>query len=321
MTASTEERLWPQPLQAVEGPYPELKLRGVLAGMGTHAPSAVSLMEEGLLSPDMMTQFTLYLLARQPRKKREREGTKGQGTKKKGAPGVAGRIWAREQVTYHRPVKQDEAFVIEGESTGRYVKKHRRYATTGSRTRDAEGRRVASNITTGLLSYRPDPSLADAVEGIPLEEMDKLGPDHEAAKNNPHLDRLAEVELGETLGGSPMIMSLEMMAARDTDNPDNPIHSDPALAKAAGLAKPIAGGSHVQAFALEVLMARFGPEVLLHGAHVDTRWKAPTESDVSITPSAVITAVSPELITAEIEVRLTEGPVAIVGRVHIPRPR
>ena len=150
--------------------------------------------------------------------------------------------------------------------------------------------------------------------------MDVVGADREAAKENPHRDRLATARVGEVLGGVPMIMSLEMMAARDTDNPDNPIHSDPELARAAGLAKPIAGGSHVQAFALELLMARFGPQVLLHGAHVDTSWKAPTESDTSITPSAVITSVDAHAVKADLEVRLTEGPVAMVGRVTIPRP-
>ena len=319
MSESERTHSWPQPLEAIAGPFPERKLAGVLGGMGSHAPSSRALMETGLLTPDMMTQLTLYLLARQPRKKRDPDSDKR--AMKKGAPGVAGRVWAREQVTYHRPIGLTEPFLIEGESTGRYIKKHRRYATTASRTQDSEGHRVATNITTGLLSYRPDPTLSDAVEGIPLEEMEALGPDFEAAKRNPHLDRLAEARIGETLGGEPMIMSLEMMAARDTDNPDNPIHSDPELARAAGLAKPIAGGSHVQAFALELLMARFGPQVLLHGAHVDTRWKAPTEADISITPTAVITDLSPELVSADIEVRILDGPTAMVGRVMIPRVR
>ena len=103
-------------------------------------------------------------------------------------------------------------------------------------------------------------------------------------------------------------------------NGPDPIHSDPEAARAAGLGKPIAGGSHVQIFALEQLMTRFGPEVLLHGAFVDTRWKAPTEADVTMIPRATLTAVAADRVEAEIEVRLESGAVAMVGRVVIPRP-
>ena len=322
--------IWPQPLQPVSGPYPENKLRGVAEGMGDAAPATLALIETGLLSPDMMTQFTLYLLARQPRSPRKSktaasntsETIDASDTSKaaKGAPGVAGRIWAREQVTYHCPVASAEPFVIEGASTGRHVRKGRRYATTACATVDREGRRIGTNLTTGLLAYRVDEGLADSVEGQPLEDTETPRPDWDTAPNNPHLDALAAAEVGEVLGGHPLVMSLAMMAARDTDDPDNPIHSDPKVARAAGLAKPIAGGSHVQAFALELLMARFGPQVLLHGTHVDTRWKAPTEADVSITPRAEITAVEKDRVEATIEVRLTRGPVAMAGRLVIPRP-
>ena len=77
-----------------------------------------------------MTQFTLFLVARQPRMPRP-EGA----PKKKGAPGVAGKVWARERVTYHRPLAVDDAFSIEGsgyrDGTSASIG---RYATTVSTT-------------------------------------------------------------------------------------------------------------------------------------------------------------------------------------------
>ena len=122
------------------------------------------------------------------------------------------------------------------------------------------------------------------------------------------------------LGDTPLVVALSMMAARDTKDPNNPIHSDPEAAKAAGLAKPIAGGDHVKSFALELIMARFGPEVLLHGASFDTRWKAPTEADASITPRAIVTTVARDRVELRYEVQLTDGPMAMAGSVVIPRP-
>lgn len=156
--AGRAEGGWPRRLSPVGGPYPVEKIAGVVAGMGEAAPTTVGLLRRGRLSPDLMTQLTLYLLARQPRPPRDPAAAGGAG--RMGAPGVAGKVWARERVTYHRPIEVDDAFTIEGRSTGTHVRKQRRYATTTSTTLDASGRRVASNVTTGLLSYRPDPSLA-----------------------------------------------------------------------------------------------------------------------------------------------------------------
>lgn len=306
---------WPRLLEPVRGPFPELKIAGVIEGTGGYAPTFRALLEAGTLSPDMMTQLTLFLVARQPRRPRP-EGAAAA----KGAPGVAGKVWARERVTYHRPIAIDDAFTIEGGDTGRHVRRHRRYGTTVATTHDASGRLAASNVTTGLLSYKPDPSLEDGVEGESPDAMTVQGPDWKTAAENPHLASLATAEVGEVLGDAPMTMSLAMMAARDTDNPDNPIHSDPELARKAGLRKPIAGGSHVHMFALEAIAARFGSASLLWGAHVDTRWKAPVECDVEMTPRATITAVEPDRVALEFDVRLADDRVACAGTVTIPRP-
>ena len=85
-----------------------------------------------------------------------------------------------------------------------------------------------------------------------------------------------------------MLVGLSLMAARDTDKPDNPIHSDPELARKAGLSKPIAGGSHVLAFALEVIMAEAGRYALLYGANFDIRWKTPVYAEATIYPTVKV---------------------------------
>jgi acyl dehydratase len=287
--------------------------------MGQHGAATVALIRSGNLPPDLMTGLTLFLIARQTRPPSRESGNES-NQKRKGAPGVSGRVWVRERVTYHRPIAVGDPFVVEGASTGRHIRKGRRYATTESSTHDSAGNLVATNLTTGLLAYRADENLEDSVEGLPLDEMTTPEPDWRVAGNNPHLAALEKVEVGEILGGDSFDISLAMMAARDTDNPDNPIHSDPEAARAAGLRKPIAGGNHVQAFAFEPLMDRWGPEVLLHGACVDTRWKAPTESDVAVTPRAEVIAVRPDRIEVALEVRITDGPIAMVASVVIPRP-
>ena len=309
------ESIWPRTLERVTGPHPEAKIQGVAGSMGDQGPTIGKLMADGFLSPELMTGLTLFLLSGQPRKPRP-EGA----PKKKGAPGVSGRIWAREQQTIRRPLRIGEAFVVDGSSSGQHVRNGRRYGTTESTTVDAAGRPAAINATTGLLSYRPDPNLSDGFEGVDLATRPLPLPDFEAAANNPHLDALATAEVGEVLGGESMVVTLAMMAARDTSNPNNPIHSDPEAAKAAGLAKPIAGGDHVLSFALELVMARFGEQVLLHGASLDTRWKAPTECEAGIVPRAVVMAVEADRVAIDYEVQLEAGPMAMKGSLVIPRP-
>jgi acyl dehydratase len=313
--------LWPRPLSTVTGPYRAQKIEGAALGMGEFGPASVSLFHSGLLPPDMMTGLTLFLIARQPRPKSAVATTKsGKTSGKTGAPGVSGGIWVREQAVFHRPIASDDAFTVRGGQIGRHVRKGRRYANTESTTHDSRDQLTSENRTTGLISYRVDESLEDAVEGQSFDGMKPLAPDWTTAAENPHLDSLAEAHVGDKLGGPSLVVTLAMMAARDTDNPDNPIHSDPDSARAAGLKTPIAGGSHVQSFALELLMARFGPQVLLHGAYIDCRWKMPTEAGDAITPRAEVVDVQPDFVEFKIEVVHEKGPNAMTGSVTIPRP-
>ncbi len=280
--------------------------------MGAYGDATRAVVAEGFLQPDLITGMTLALLAKQPRKPRP------DGEKR--VSGVAGRVWVREQYTIHRPIAHDDAWTVEGESTGTYAKKGRSYSTTSSRSHTSDGQRFATNLTTGLFSYKPNPDLEDSVDGLPLEDTPSPKPDWQAAVSNPHLNELCRVKVGDRLGPDRVLVSLAMMAARDTDNPDNPIHSDPEQAKKAGLARPIAGGSHVLAFALEAVMERFGPQVLLHGAHFDIRWKAPTEDGVYIVPAATVTQVTDDRVVLDLNVELEAGATAMVGTLTIPLP-
>ncbi len=324
---------WPQPLQPVTGPFSAARIDGAAEGMGDHGPATRSLVAEGSVPPDLICGMTLFLIARQPSKPRPADAEPGQaGSKPKGAAGVAGGVWVRERFTVHRPLDREHPFEVTGEAVGRHVRKGRRYGTTASRAVDTEGRPIATNLTTGLLSYRPEPGLADQVEGRPADEIPAPGPDRAAASANPHREALAEVRVGDRFGGDELTVSLAMMAARDTANPDNPIHSDPEEAKRAGLSRPIAGGSHVLAFAIEPLLAAWGVEALSHGAAFDIRWKAPTEADAVIVASATVASVTAppvaegELaegevdteIVVDLEVTLADGPVAMVGTVTVP---
>lgn len=301
---------FPRTLQPVEGPFAEAKVLGAAEGMGEYGAATRGLVDRGYVPPDLITGMTLALLARQPRVPR------ADGEKR--ASGVSGGVWVRERYTIHRPIRVDDAWLVEGEQTGTYVRKGRSYSTTTSRSQTSDGERFATNLTTGLTSYRPDPDRPDSVEGLPIEDTPAPEPDWAAAADNPHTAALRALRVGDRLGGDPVFVSLAMMAARDTENPDNPIHSDLEQAKKAGLAKPIAGGSHVLSFALEPIMGALGPEVLLHGAYTDARWKAPTECDVSIVPTVTVTAAEDDRVEFDLLVELVDGPTAMVGTVIIP---
>ena len=304
---------WPKPMTPVHGPIDAAKIEGAAVGMGDYGDATRALVAEGVLQPDLITGMTLMLLSRQPRKPRA-DGAKS-------ASGTAGKVWVRERYTIHRPVGAADAFVVTGESTGTYVKKGRSYSTTSSQSVTSDGQPFATNLTTGLFSYRADPSLADSVQGLPIDQTPSPEPDHRAAADNPHLDQIRSVEVGDVLGGEPVLVSLEMMAARDTDNPDNPIHSSAEEARKAGLARPIAGGSHVLAFPLEAVMRSLGPHALLHGAYFDVRWKAPTEDGARIVPTATVSEVSGDAVELDLQVDLVDGPTAMAGRLTIPLPR
>ncbi len=272
-------------------------------------------MAAGFVQPDLLTGMTLFLLARQPRPA-SRGG--GSGSRPGKASPIAGGVWVREQFTIHRPLARDDRFVLNGASTGRYVRKGRRYGTTQCSAVGEDGVPVTTNLTTGLLSYRAEAGRADEVEGIPLEQTPAPEPDWAAAANNPHLEQLRTAQQGDRLGGESVTVSLAMMAARDTSTPDNPIHSDPEQARKAGLDKPIAGGSHVLAFALEPLLAAWGPHSLSHGAKFDVRWRAPTEADATIVATATVTEVADDRLVVELAVDLADGPTAMVGSITVP---
>ena len=286
------------------------KLDGAAEGMGEWGEELRGLAADGIVQPDMMTALTLFLLGNQPRDPNQTIPGAGGG--------VAGGVWVRERYTIHRPLQREEVFTIEGASVGRHVHKGRRYGTTTSRTRNAAGELAGTNLTTGLLAYKVEEGLADTLEGQDPNEIEAAGPDWSVAANNPCLDKLAALREGDAFGGYAVTLGLALMEARDTKNPDNPIHSDPELARKAGLKKPIAGGSHVLSFALEVIMQAVGRQSLLHGAAFDIRWKAPVFADLVIRPHARVAQAAADRVSFDVDAILESGATAMTGRVTIP---
>ncbi len=306
---------WPKPLQIASGPMRRDKLEGAAQGMGRWGAETGALLDEGIVTPDLMTGLTLYLLSSQPR-----EGQKS-GQKEKipgGGGGVAGGVWVRERFTIHQPLSKSEVFRVEGASVGRHVHKGRRYGTTESATYDADGALVASNLTTGLLQYKVQEGLQDTLEGADPETMPAPQPSWEHAADNPCTEQLTQLRSGDVFEPIPVKVGIEMMEARDTKNPDNPIHSDPEQARKAGLSKPIAGGSHVLAFPLELIMHHCGRRCLLYGANFDVRWKAPVYADETIVPHASVGGVSKDRVEFDIDAILESGATAMIGRVIVP---
>ena len=316
---------WPRPLQPVTGPFRADKIDGALLGMGDYGDATRALGATGVVQPDMITGMTLYLIANQPRPKptSATDGDAAKGSDRSKGNGVSGGVWVRERFTIHAPVRRDDAFTVTGAATGTYVRKGRRYSTTASESLDAAGNRMATNLTTGLLTYRSDPDLPDSEDGLALEDTPEPQPDWSAAAKNPHLDALRAATVGESYGTEPVHLSLAMMVARDTANPDNPIHSDPEAAKETGLRRPIAGGSHVLAMPLEAIMGAWGPEALLHGSCLDVRWKAPAEDGIDLVPTVTVVANGSddqgrERLLLDLNVSIVDGPVAMVGTVVVP---
>ena len=307
-------RTYPYALAPVHGPFPADKLAGAADGMGTYGDATRELVANGVVQPDLICGMTLALISDQPSFRGPTPRTDGK------VSGTDGGVWVRERFTIHRPVAVDDAWTVEGEATGTYVRKGRRYNTTISRSVGADGARFATNLSTGLNAYRPDPDLPDSEDGTPVAETPTPEPDRTAAANNPHLDALRALAVGDRFGDVDVPMTLAMMAARDTKNPNNPIHSDPEAARKAGLRRPIAGGSHVLAFALEAVMAGVGVEVLLHGSTTDVRWKAPTEDGAMIVPSAVVASTDESGVVFDLQVDLRDGPTAMVGSLIVPFP-
>ncbi|MCP3933802.1 MAG: MaoC family dehydratase [Actinomycetia bacterium] len=305
---------WPKLLASVDGPIRIDRLDGAAEGMGTFGEQTRALHAEDLLPPDLMTGLTLFLLSNQPRDPAKKQAIPG------GGGGVAGGVWVRERFTIHRPLGRSEVFTVSGKSVGQYVHKGRRYGTNISRTLDAGGELAASNITTGLLSYKVDEVLGDSIEGQSPDDIEPFGPDWDVATDNLCLDALRALTVGDEFGGHDVFVGLDLMAARDTKNPDNPIHSDPELARKAGLSEPIAGGNHVLSFVLEVVMDAVGRHSLLHGTCFDIRWKAPVYADTTMRPHACVTQATPDHVTFELRATLTSGATAMAGTATVPLP-
>lgn len=302
---------WPRALKAASGPIRKDKLDGAILGMGQWGAQMGALSARNLVTPDMMTGLTLFILGHQPRgsAKQEIPGAGG---------GVAGGVWVRERHTIVQPLDRDDAFSVIGESVGRHVHKGRRYGTNRSETRNAAGELVARNLTTGLLAYKVEDGLADMLEGENPDLIEAPGPDWTHASENPHQGALRALNQGQALSMGDVFVSLKMMEVRDTKKPDNPIHSDPELARKAGLEKPLAGGSHVLAFPMELIMSHCGPMSLLYGAAVDARWKVPVYADTLVHPKATVRDVRDDLVVFDVEVVLDGGAVAMVGTVQVP---
>lgn len=309
---------WPQPLEPVNGPFSAERIDGAAEGMGDHGPATRALISDGLVPPDLICGMTLLLLARQPRPEKAPDAA-AEPEDEKASP-IAGGVWVREQFTMHRPFGREDAFTVAGESTGRFVKKGRRYGITASKSHDSSGRLIATNLTNGLLSYQAEKGAFDQQEGLPLDQTPSPEPDHQAAAENPHLETIRAATVGQRFGGDEVTVSLPMMAARDTSNPDNPIHSDLEAARKAGLAKPIAGGSHVLAFVIEPLLAAWGPTSLHYGSKFDVRWRAPTEADDVVIPTATVVQVGPDRVVVDLDITLAGGPNAVVGTLTVPFP-
>ena len=300
----------PQELAVVEGPLPAGVCEGSILGLGAHAAGVEDLVALGLVPPDVVTAMTLHLLTHQPRRPRK------EGVERKGA--IEGGVWVREQVTFHAPMRIDEVVRVTGESIGRFSRKGRRYGVTRSTTVGDDGRLLVSSCTTGLLSYRREPGLEDAYEGIAEHDDSRPRPDAAAAGRNPCLEQLARVRLGDVIAGERAQVSLEMMQQRDAGRDDNPIHTDPSVAEREGLAAPIAGGSHVLSFLHARLMEAWGPESLLHGAHFDVRWVGQTYAESHVVPSAQVVEATPDRIGCELLVEGDERSL-LRGKLILPR--
>lgn len=301
----------PRALTTIRQPLPEELARGAVEGLGDAAVASREMLERGLVPPDVLVGNCLFLLASQPRAPR------ADGVKKRGA--VAGGVWVREQVTFHRPVALGQELIVSGESAQRYVKRGRTYGVNIAETRDTEGHLFVSNRTTGLLRYRKDETAADERWGRPDEELPTCGPDRSRAADNPSVVGLGELRVGDRIDAPRTVVTLAMMRARDGNRDENPIHTDPAVAKREGLAAPIAGGSHVLSFLLEALMQAWGPEALSHGAHLDVRWTGQTYAGTTITPSATVEQKTKEAVTLKLSIQGEERP-AMKGKLQIPLP-
>lgn len=310
------DRHYPYALVAVPFAIPVETARNAAASLGREGTATDALVDAGLVPADVIAAATLFLLGGQPRAESSPPASKDASTS-----GVAGGVWVREQFTVHRPVAISEPLEVRGAIARSFARKGRQYTVSTSQTFDAGGALVVSSCTTGLVRYRPDPALADGDDGVPDADVHRAGVDAARCLENPALESLCAARPGASFVVDPVEVTLEMMRRRDGGRSRNPIHTEPEEARRAGLAAPIAGGTHVMAFTLEALMRAWGPESLLHGAAFDARWHSPVHAGKRIEPRATVTAADADRVEVGLEVAC-EGATAMTGSVVVPlRPR
>jgi len=271
----------------------------LVAALDGTCPATRALLAAGLLPPHAVTGNTIFLLA--------------------SGHEIAGGVYVREQVTYHRPPRIGETLRVEGEVVAIWSKRGRRYRATRSRSLDTVGASVASSRSTGIERYRTDPGAIDTPPDPAAASDAGPAPDAGAAAANPCLDALRALRPGQRIDGEPRAVRLDMMRALAGRDDRNPIHTDPEVAQREVLGAPIAGGPHVLAFLQEVLMEALGPESLLYGAHFDVRWISPVRAGCSIAPWATVAVVEPERVLLDLAVDC-EGERAMVGSAALPLP-
>jgi len=312
------ERRYPLPLDAVRGPLsPSLAENAVLA-LGPVARASRELFDEGQVAPDVLAGMTLLLLAGQSLRV-ERADSPSTPEREGQGRGVAGSVWAREHFTVHRPVHVGQTLEVSGAVQRAYARGGRRYSVTLSETRSVSGDLLVSNCTTGLVHYRRDMQLPDSAEGVDEDAIRRPDLDIGVAAENPAIETLRALRVGDEVRGQVTRVGLEQMRARDGGQSRNPIHTDPEAAKKAGLVLPIVGGAHVFAYLQEALMRALGRHALLYGACFDLRWVAQVRAGSRVEPRAVVSAVLEDRVELDLEVGC-EGRVAMTGSLAIPLP-
>lgn len=274
------------------------RARRTLAGLASDCPATAALVAEGYLPPEALVAGSVHLLSSHY--------------------DIAGGIYAREQLTLRRPVRLGEALTVDGSLAARFVKRGRLYRQVLATTRDDSGGVVAESRTTSLARYRSQPgddteSSLDAGRA----EAPGVGP---APANNRHLSALSTLSTlspGLAWSAEPRTYTLEMMQAETGPDDRNPIHTDPEAARAAGLAKPIAGGPHVLASALELLHRELGPHSLSHGAHLDVRWTSPVEDGDVVMARAEVAELHGARLVVAAKAAVGER-LAMVATIEIP---
>lgn len=286
----------PLDLPAVPFPITTALCEHWIAGLGGKAPAVRELMERGQAPPFALTGCTIFLISSHY--------------------DIAGGVYWREQVTCHRPPRIGETLSVSGAVERVYVHDGRRYQQMASRSVDAEGRPVASSRSTGLSQYRRAETTPAGEEGQP-DESTAPGPDFAAAQANPCLAALRALTPGQAIGGDTQPVTLQMMRDLSAGDERNPIHTDPEVARAAGLKAPIAGGPHVLAFLQEAMLESLGAEALSHGAHFDVRWVSPVFAGDMVATRATVSDVRSDRLDFELRVE-SDGRTAMIGTAVVP---